>query len=164
MYRGVLTAPQQTQAADIRERLIADHLGGAPSAAQDIVLGLLGAVAAKHADAWAYLRSMPKPWVNKRSNRSWELVHDLSKLERHCAKLIEVLVNPALERRPQPVEDLTAYVARKDAEAATAAEQAAGDGALDPVPADSTPDRSGAQEQGASVGSVQSVQRGSGSS
>jgi hypothetical protein len=112
LYRGVPTAPQQTQAADIRDRLIADHLGGAPSAAQDIVLGLLGAAAAKHADAWAYLRAMPKPWVNRRSNRSWELVHDLSKLERHCAKLIEVLVNPALERREPPAENLADYVTR----------------------------------------------------
>jgi hypothetical protein len=129
MYRGVLTAPQQQQATDIRERLIADHLGGEPSAAQDIVLGLLGTAAAKHADAWAYLRSLPKPWVNRRSNRSWELVHDLSRLERHCAKLIEVLVNPALERRAQPPEDLAAYIARKDAEAAVPADPEPEDGA-----------------------------------
>jgi len=116
VHRSVPTAPQQQQATDIRERLIADHLGGEPSAAQDIVLGLLGAAAAKHADAWAYLRSLPKPWVNRRSNRSWELVHDLSRLEKHCAKLIEVSVNPALERRAQPPEDLSAYIARVDAE------------------------------------------------
>jgi hypothetical protein len=62
-----------------------------------------------------------------------------------------VLVDPALERKPVPPEDLTAYVARKDAEQAKAAERAAGDAALNPESADAT------QQQGASVESVKSV-------
>jgi hypothetical protein len=35
-------------------------------------------------------------------------------LERHVARLVTVLVDRALERKPMPVEDLTAYIAARD--------------------------------------------------
>jgi len=101
------------------------------------------------------LATMPRPWIDRRSHSAWQIVHDLGRLERHIAKLVLALVDPSLERRSQPIEDLTGYVARKDAE------QAAKDtppAAADPAPVPASP---GA---GASVSSVQSPQRGSGSS
>jgi hypothetical protein len=109
------------------------------------------------------LATMPRPWIDRRSHSAWQIVHDLGRLERHIAKLVLALVDPSLERRSQPIEDLTGYVARKDAEqAAKDTPPAAADPA--PVPASPGADHSSAQEQGASVSSVQSPQRGSGSS
>jgi hypothetical protein len=114
---GLYAAPAPP-ATGLREQLIADHLGGEPSAAQSILLGLLSSAVAKHASVSNYLRSLPHPWVNKRRNAAWQIVHDLSKLERHVARLVAARVDPALERRPRPVEDLATYIARRDAETA----------------------------------------------
>jgi hypothetical protein len=85
---------------------------------QKIILDLLSFAKAKHADAAHYLMTQPRPWCDRKSRRAWQIVHDTSKLERHVARLVAALLDPVLERRPVPVEDLTTYIARKDAEAA----------------------------------------------
>jgi hypothetical protein len=40
-------------------------------------------------------RQQPGPWVDQRSRRVWRVVTDLSRLELHVAKLIQVLCDPA---------------------------------------------------------------------
>jgi hypothetical protein len=161
LYRDTPPSPAQRQsAATLRDQLITDHLSNDPTAGQSVILDLLTFAKIRHADATSYLATMPRPWIDRRSHRAWQIVHDLGRLERHIAKLLLALVDPSLERRPQPIEDLTSYVARRDAE------QAAKDtlpAPADPAPVPESPgaDHSSAQEQGAGVGSVQSVQRGS---
>jgi hypothetical protein len=157
------TPAQRQTVATLREQLVADHLHDDPTAGQSVILDLLTFAKIRHSDATSYLAAMPRPWVDRRSHRAWQVVHDLGRLERHIARLTLALVDPVLERRLAAPEDLTAYVARKDADAAKAAKQVAGDGVLDPCQPTSLP-TTAAQEQGAGVGSVQSAQRGSGSS
>jgi hypothetical protein len=162
LYRaGPPTAQQQQTGATLRDQLIADKGGPeAVTTAESMLIDLIIAAVVKHQDAMNYLRGMPRPWVNRRSQTSWRLVRDTTLLATHLQGLLRDL---GWERRPQPIEDLTSYVARKDAE------QAAKDtlpAPADPatVPESPSADHSSAQEQGAGVGSVQSAQRGSGSS
>jgi hypothetical protein len=110
---GPPTTQQQQAAGNLREQLIADHLRGEPTAAQRIILDLLSFAKAKHADAANYLMQLPRPWCDRKGHRAWQIVHDTSKLERHVARLVSALVDPALERRPLPVETLADYVARR---------------------------------------------------
>jgi hypothetical protein len=121
MYRGGRNGPptpqQRQSAAALRDQLVADHLNGDPTAGQQVVLDLLTFAKIRHADCTTYLANMPRPWVDRRSHRAWTITHDLAKLERHIARLMLALVDPALERRLQPPEDLASYVARIDAEA-----------------------------------------------
>src|SRR4029077_13169322 len=104
--------------ATLRDQLVADHLHDDPTAGQQVILDLLTFAKVRHADATSYLAQVPRPWLDRRSHRAWQIVHDLGRLERHIAKLMLVLVDPTLERRPEPVETLADYVARKDAEQA----------------------------------------------
>ncbi len=122
-----------------------------------MILDLLTFAKIRHSDATAYLSTMPRPWVDRRSHRAWQVVHDLGRLERHIARLMLALVDPVLERRLAPPEDLAAYIARNGAEQSAA-------GSPESAPADPASDHGGSQEQGASVESVPSAQRGSGSS
>lgn len=126
LYRNKALTPQQQQTAGtLRDQLAAD-LGQDPSAAQRILLDLVAIAKVKHADAAHYLMSLPRPWVDKRSRSVWRIVHDTSKLERHVARLVQALVDPALERRPQPVETLADYAARVTAEPQTPDEDGPG--------------------------------------
>jgi hypothetical protein len=120
LYRkaGPLTPAQEHAAAPLREQLITDHLNGDPSAAQKVLLDLLVFAKVKHADVASFLMRQPRLWCDRRSRSAWKIVHDTSKLERHVARLVAALVDPVLERRPVPVEDLTSYIVRKDAEKA----------------------------------------------
>jgi hypothetical protein len=102
-----------------------------------VILDLLLFAKARHADCAQYLLSLPRPWCDKRSRSAWRVVHDASKLERHVARLTAALVDPVLERKLAPAEDVRALAARMDAEATareaqTQAEEAAHDSALDP--------------------------------
>jgi hypothetical protein len=152
------TPAQRQTAATLRDKLLTDHLQNDPTAGQSVVLDLLTFAKIRHADATSYLATMPRPWIDRRSHRAWQIVHDLGRLERHIAKLVLALVDPSLERRPQPIEDLTSYMARKDAEqAAAGTPPPPADPAL--VPESPAPHRGTAQEECA-----QSAQRGSGSS
>jgi hypothetical protein len=131
LYRAQTTPAQQQAAASLREQLIADHLHGDPSAGQQILLGLLSSAAARHTSVANYLRTLPHPWVSRKTNRAWGIVMDLAKIERHVARLVAALCDPSLERKALPVEDLQSYIARK-----TAGEPAADPS---PTPADSPP-------------------------
>ena len=122
MYRGRNgpPTPQQRQtAATLRDELVTDHMRGDPTAGQRVILDLLTFAKIRHADATTYLAGMEHPWVDRRSRRAWTIVHDLGRLERHIARLVQALVDPALERRPQPIETLADYAARVNAEAET---------------------------------------------
>jgi hypothetical protein len=88
--------------ATLRDQLIADHLHDDPTAAQQVILDLLTFAKIRHADATSYLTTVPRPWIDRRSRRAWTIVHDLGRLERHIARLTLALVDPVLERRPQP--------------------------------------------------------------
>jgi hypothetical protein len=123
LYRGkpATSAPtpaQQRSITGLREQFLTDHLRGDPTAGQQVILDLLVFAKIRHADAMAYLSTMPRPWIDRRSHRAWRVVEDLSRMERHIARLTLALVDPVLERRPQPVETLADYVAKKDAEGA----------------------------------------------
>ncbi|HJW68008.1 MAG TPA: hypothetical protein VJ829_01490, partial [Candidatus Binatia bacterium] len=124
LYRGrtsgtppAPTPNQQRSIASLRDQLVADHLQNDPTAAQQVILDLLVFSKVRHADATAYLSTMPRPWIDRRAHRAWRIVDDLARMERHIARLTLALVDPVLERRPQPVETLADYVAKKDAEA-----------------------------------------------
>jgi hypothetical protein len=120
LYRTRPPTPAQQQTAmTLREQLVTDHLHNDPTAGQQVILDLLTFAKVRHADATSYLASMPRPWIDRKSHQAWRVVHDLGRLERHIARLMLALVDPALERRPEPVETLSAYVARRDAEQAT---------------------------------------------
>jgi hypothetical protein len=120
LYRTKPPTPaQERTAATLRDQLVADHLHNDPTAGQQVILDLLTFAKVRHADATSSLATMPRPWIDRRSHRAWQVVHDLGRLERHIAKLLLVLADPTLERRPEPVETLADYVARKDAEQAT---------------------------------------------
>jgi hypothetical protein len=128
LYRGRASGtppaptPQQRQSiADLRERLVADHLQNDPTAGQQVILDLLVFAKVRHADATSYLSTMPRPWIDRRAHRAWRIVGDLARMERHIAKLVSALVDPALERKLAPPMDLTEYVAKKDAEKAAEA-------------------------------------------
>ena len=110
---GPPTTRQQHAAGNLRDQLAADHLHSDPTAGQQVILDLLVFAKARHADATSYLATMPRPWIDRRSHRAWQIVHDLGRLERHIARLMLALVDPALERRPEPVETLADYVARR---------------------------------------------------
>src|SRR5262245_34197881 len=118
LYRSK-PAPSLAARVTLREQLLADHLHDDPTAGQSVILDLLTFAKVRHDDATNYLASMPRPWIDRKSHRMWQVVHDLGRLERHIAKLMLALVDPALERRPEPVEALADYVARKDAEQVT---------------------------------------------
>jgi len=109
-----LTTGEQGTAAELQLALQADHCPD-PSAAQRIVLALVASAAARHRNVSSYLHGLPGPWVDKRSRKAWRLVHDVSTLEAHVAKLVELLASPALARAAAPPEDLDSYVARFDA-------------------------------------------------
>lgn len=113
------TPAQRQSVATLRDALVADHLHDA-TAGQQVILDLLTFAKVRHADATSYLLTMPRPWIDRRSHRAWQIVHDLGRLERHIARLTLALMDPMLERRLAPPEDLAAYIARKDAEQAAA--------------------------------------------
>jgi hypothetical protein len=118
------TPAQQTVAQGVKGRLIADHLGGQePTTGQDTVLSLLACAIARHSQAVKYLATVPTPWMNRKSHTPWQVLSDMRREERHIAKLIQALVDPALERKPVEVEDLATYIERKDAEKATRSEE-----------------------------------------
>jgi hypothetical protein len=126
MYRlGPPSQEQQAAAQPLRAGLIADHLRNDPTAGQRVILDVLTFAKARHADCAQYLLGMPRPWVDRCSRTAWKIVHDASRLERHVARLTAALVNPALERKLVPPEDLSAHVARMDAEKAAREAQAA---------------------------------------
>jgi len=93
---------------------LASDLGGDPSAAQLVLIDLAVKAKLKHQVVSSYLNTLEVPWVDRRSHRAWRLVHDLAKLERHVARLIQAVMNPALARRAAPVMDLHEYIARHD--------------------------------------------------
>lgn len=135
LYRGRTGTPTPTPAqrqsiATLRDQLVADHLQDDPTAGQQVILDLLTFAKARHADATSYLVTMPRPWIDRRSHRAWQIVHDLGRLERHIAKLTLALMDPVLERRLAPPEDLHDYIARKDAEH-TPPDESAGSDSLD---------------------------------
>jgi hypothetical protein len=101
-----LTPAQQQAALDLRQRLIDQHLGGDASPAQSIVLGLITSAVLRHNSVASWLRDQPGPWVDARGRRAWSILTDLGQMERHVARLIQVLVDPALARRPVEVEDV----------------------------------------------------------
>jgi hypothetical protein len=160
LYRGrasgtppAPTPTQQRSIATLRDELVADHLQNDPTAGQSVILDLLTFAKVRHADATNYLATMPRPWVDRRSHRAWQIVHDLGRLERHIAKLTQALVDPVLERRPQPVETLADYVAKKDAEATN------GPPAGDPAPVPQAPAAETSKPSNWSEGSAESAER-----
>jgi hypothetical protein len=165
LYRGRATGttpaptPQQRQSvADLRDRLVADHLQNDPTAGQQVILDLLTFAKIRHADAMNYLSTMPRPWIDRRAHRAWRIVGDLARMERHIAKLVTALVDPALERRLSPPEDLAAYIARKDAEAANGGSPPAPE---DPAPVSPPAASDSSNWKGAGAESAESAQRGS---
>src|SRR5262245_20378783 len=88
LYKKRLTPTQLQAAGTLNQQLVADHLDGDPTSGQAVILALIGAAAARHKDAWDYLQTLPKPWIDKRSRRAWKLTHDLSLLEKHVSKLV----------------------------------------------------------------------------
>jgi hypothetical protein len=124
-------APAELHAADrLRAELIADHMGGEPSAAQAIVLSLLASAATRHANVSRYLASLGDvAYVDKRSRKTWRVVHDLSSLEAHVGRLVALLCDPALGRTPAEALDLDEYVRRRDAAAGGVVAEADSSGA-----------------------------------
>ena len=113
MHRKLPTTEQHAAAANLRDRLLADR-GGPEHAteAETVLVDLIAMGAVMHNDAARYLGSLPRPWVDRRSNKSIRLVHDVRRLAAHVAKLLAHL---GYDRKPLPVEDLRTYVARKEA-------------------------------------------------
>ena len=118
IHRKVPTTEQHGAAASLRDRLLADR-GGPEHAteAETVLVDLIAMGATMHHDAARYLASLPRPWVDRRSNKSIRLVHDVRRLAGHVAKLLAHL---GYDRKPVPVEALDAYIRRKDAENAAA--------------------------------------------
>jgi len=113
IHRSLPTPAQETAAASLRDRLLADR-GGPEHAteAETVLIELIAMGAIMHNDAARYLGSLPRPWVDRRSNKSIRLVHDVRRLAAHVAKLLAHL---GYDRRAIPVEDLRSYVARQQA-------------------------------------------------
>src|SRR5262249_51700416 len=131
MYRKQPTPAQVSAAATLRDRLLADR-GGPEHAteAETVLIELIAMGSVMHNDAARYLGSLPRPWVNRKENKSIRLVHDVRRLAAHVAKLLAHL---GYDRRPVPVEDSQSYLARKEAEQpATDPVQAHGDGPTSP--------------------------------
>jgi hypothetical protein len=117
LYAQKPTPAQLSAGATLREQLIADRGGpDVVSTAESMLIDLIVAAKVKHADVHNYLVRLPRPWCNRKSHQAWRIVLDAAYLERHLAKLLLAL---GLERRPEAVETLADYVARKDAEQAT---------------------------------------------
>jgi hypothetical protein len=112
-HRSLPTPEQQVAAASLRDRLLADR-GGPEHAteAETVLVDLIAMGATMHHDAARFLVSLPRPWVDRRSNKSIRLVHDVRRLGAHVAKLLAHL---GYDRKPVPVEDLQSYLARKEA-------------------------------------------------
>ena len=152
LYRGRTGPPpaptptQQRSIATLRtDQLVADHLQNDPTGGQQVILDLL--TFAEECRTATPRRTCPRclvPRVDRRSHRAWQVVHDLRRLERHIARLMLALVEPGLERRLAPPEDLAAYIARNGAEQSAA-------GSPESAPADPASDDGGSQEQGACV-------------
>jgi hypothetical protein len=153
LYRGrangtppAPTPNQQRSIASLRDQLVTDHLQNDPTAGQQVILDVLCFAKIRHADAMAYLSRMPRPWIDRRAHRAWRIVGDLARMERHIAKLVSALVDPALERRLAPPMDLTEYVAKKDAEkAAEAANGGSPPASGDPAPVPQATDHGSAE-------------------
>jgi hypothetical protein len=134
MHRSLPTPEQQVAAASLRDRLLADR-GGPEHAteAETVLVDLIAMGATMHHDAARFLVSLPRPWVDRRSNKSIRLVHDVRRLGAHVAKLLAHL---GYDRRPVLVEDLRTIVARQASQPAT--DPVAGP-ATDPVQAPGEP-------------------------
>jgi hypothetical protein len=104
LYRKQPTPAQEVAKATLREQLVADR--GGPevlTTAESLLIDLIVAAAVKHNDAISYLRTLPQPWVNRRSHVSWGIVRDTTSLASHLASLLDRL---GYERRAQPVQDV----------------------------------------------------------
>ena len=97
--------------AERRAALVAD-LGGDPSTAQLALVDLAIRQWAILDTVDGYVLGLPS-LVDKRHRRCWQVVLDRSRL---AAQLEATLARLGLERRPAPVEDVEAYVARVAAE------------------------------------------------
>jgi len=64
-----------------------DHLQGEPTAGQQINLGLIASAVQKHTSVADFLRNQPHPWCDRKPRPACQVVHDLSRPERHVPKL-----------------------------------------------------------------------------
>jgi len=104
LYRKALTPAQQEAKVSLRDRLIADRGGPEEiTTAEEILVDLIAAAFVKHADAVSYLRTLPAPWVNRKSHASWPLVRDTTYLASHLAQLLDRL---GYEPRAKTVRDI----------------------------------------------------------
>ena len=83
------TTEQHAAAASLRDRLLADRGGpGNATEAETVLIDVIAMGPTMHHDAARYLASLPRPWVNRRSNESLRLVHDVRRLSAHVAGLL----------------------------------------------------------------------------
>jgi hypothetical protein len=135
LYRAQPSPAQEAAATTLRDRLLADQ-GGPENAteAETVLVDLIAMGATMHHDAARYLASLPRPWVDRRSNKSIRLVHDVRRLAAHVAKLLAHL---GYDRKPVPVENLRTIVARREASQPAATDpQAPAEGPPSPAAAD----------------------------
>jgi hypothetical protein len=115
-------APEIVAAMDaVRQALIADKGGPEQvTAGERLLIDLAAAAAVKLQRVEAYLGALPC-LVDKRHRKVWRVVLDANMLAGHLANVLRDL---GVERRPQPVEDLRTYLAKRDA--VTAADENGG--------------------------------------